>query len=173
MATRLYTAFNGAVPGAAAAAKQATGTVACSLMQIGTPATMGLEIIEWGISFDGSAAATPGQCELLVYTGGKITTGMTNYAAADIAKLSFAQNGLASQITIGTADSSFNPAHAATEVTPTGPRNADTQLLPPTAPYIKQFPLERGPDVNPSEFFRIRVTFGTTVGALCYAVWAE
>jgi hypothetical protein len=173
MATRLYSVFNGAAPGAAQILKQATGTAVCSLFQIGTPATAGLEIIEWGISFDGSSAATPGTCELLVSTGGKITTGMTNFAAADVNKLSFSGNGLASQITTGSADSSFNPTHAGTEVTPTGVRLADAQLLPPTAPYIKQFPLERGPDVNFSEFVRVRVQFGASIGALTYIVWAE
>lgn len=173
MASRLYSAYNGAVAAAAATVKQATGNVIASLMQIGTPATTTLEIVEWGISFDGSAAATPGTCELIVSTGGKITTGMTNYAAGDITKLSFSANGLASQITIGTADSSFNPTHAATEVTPTGVRSVDVQLLPPTAPYIKQFPLERGPTMNFSEFLRVRVTFGTSINALCYVVWQE
>ena len=46
-------------------------------------------------------------------------------------------------------------------------------MLPPTAPYIKQFPLERGPEVNASEFLRVRVTFGTAINALCYVVWQE
>ena len=173
MASRLYSVFNGAVAGVASQAKQSTGTGIHSLIQVGTSASAGMEIVEWGISFDGAAAATPGICELLVATGGPIITGMTNYVAADINKLSFSQNGLASAITIGAATSSFNPAAAATEVTPTGVRVMDTQLLPPTAPYIKQFPLERGPNVNFSESVRIRVNFGTAISAICYFVWAE
>lgn len=174
MASRLYSVFNGAAPGAAQVAKQATGTAICTLFQLGTAATGTLEVIEWGISFDGSAAATPGTCELIIATGGPLTTGMTNFVAADIAKLSFSGNGLASQaITLASANSSWNPAHAGTEVTPTGPRLADAQLLPPTAPYIKQFPLERGPEMNFSEFLRVRVQFGTTINALAYIVFAE
>jgi hypothetical protein len=142
-------------------------------MQIGTPSTCSLEIIEWGISFTGSAAATPGTCELLLSTGGPIVTGMTNYAAGDITPMTQAAKALATNITIGSSPSSWNPTHAASEVTPTGVRNADTQLLPPTAPYIKQFPLERRPEMNASEYLRIRVTFGTAINALCYVVWAE
>ncbi len=173
MATRLYSVFNGAAPGAAQLAKQSTGTAIATLFQIATPATVGLEIVEWGISFDGSAAATPGMCELIVATGGALTTGLTNFVAADINKQTFSGNGLASQITLASASSAWNPAHAGTEVTPTGPRVADGQQLPPTAPYIKQFPLERGPEMNFSEFLRVRVQFGTTVNALAYVVWAE
>lgn len=173
MASRLYSVYNGAAPGVAALAKQNTNNAICTLFQIATPATVTLEVVEWGISFDGSAAATPGVCELIVSTGGALTTGMTNFVAADINKLSFSGNGLASQITLASASSSFNPVHAGTEVTPTGPRVADTQLLPPTAPYIKQFPLERGPEMNFSEFLRVRVTFGTAISALTYVCWQE
>lgn len=173
MASRIFSVFNGAAPGAAQILKQATGTAVCTLFQIATPATVGLEVIEWGISFDGSAAATPGPCELLVSTGGPLTTGLTNFVAADINKVSFSQNGLASQLTLASASTAFNPTHAGTEVTPTGPRLGDGQQLPPTAPYIKQFPLERGVTMNFSEFLRIRVQYGTTVNALAYIVWQE
>lgn len=173
MASRIYSVFNGAAPGAAQIAAQSTGTSIATLMSIATPATMGLEVIEWGISFDGSAAATPGKCELLAHSGGPTVTGFTNFLAPDINKQSFSQNGLGSQITLSTANSSWNPAHAGTQVTPTGPRLGDGQQLPPTAPYIKQFPLERGVTVNFSEFLQVRVQFGTTVNALAYFVWQE
>lgn len=173
MASRLYSIYNGAAPGAAQIAAQSTGTSICTLFEIASSATMTAEVIEWGISFDGSAAATPGKCELLVHTGGPTVTGFTNFVAADINKLSFSGNGLASGLTISSASTAWNPAHAGTQVTPTGPRLADGQQLPPTAPYIKQFPLERGPQMNFSEFLQVRVQFGTTVNALCYVVWQE
>jgi hypothetical protein len=128
---------------------------------------MTLEVIEWGISFDGSAAATPGVCELVDTVS--INSTVTAYVAADITKVS--QVGTtASGLTLAVAGSGYT---ASAEGTVTATRQFDTQLLPPTAPYIKQFPLERGPTMLQSEFLRVRVTFGTAINALCYIVWAE
>lgn len=172
MATRLYSLYNGAAPGASAAVKQPTGAVIRSMQQIATSATAGLEIIEWGISFDGAAAATPGTVELIISTGGAVST-LTANVGADIARLSYTASGLASTVQLGGALTGFNNNGAGTEATPTGPRLVDQQLLPPTAPYIKQFPLERGPTAQNSEFIRVRVTFASSINALCYIVWAE
>ena len=168
MASRIYTAYNGAMPTTAAPAKVTTGTVIKTMMQLATPATGALEVIEWGISFDGSAAATPGACELVDTTA--INATVVAYAAADITAVSGAANRLATLLTLGTAASGFT---ASAEGTITATRMGDFQLLPPTAPYIKQFPLERGFECFASEFLRVRVTFGTAINALCYVVWAE
>jgi hypothetical protein len=170
MATRLYNAINGAQVTTAAPVKVTTTTAIKTLMQLATSATAGLEIVEWGISFDGAAATTPGVCELLDTTVAATT--LTAYGAGDINKMSRAQGGLASTIQLGASLSGFNTS-GGTEGTPANVIQFDTQLLPPTAPYIKQFPLERGPTANNSEFVRVRVTFGTAINALCYVVWAE
>jgi hypothetical protein len=156
----------------AAPVKVASGAVIRTCMQLSTSATMQLEVVEWGISFDGSAAATPGLCEL-VNTVAIPATALTAYAAADVVKLSSPVGGVATGLTLGAGNSGFSPAGATTEGTITATRQADTQLLPPTAPYIKQFPLERGPEIMLSEFLRVRITFGTTVNYIAYVVWAE
>jgi hypothetical protein len=151
----------------AAPAKVTTGTAIKTLQQLATTSTMTLEVIEWGISFDGSAAATPGVCELVDTVA--VNSTVTAYVAADITKVS--QVGTtASGLTLAVAGSGYT---ASAEGTVTATRQFDTQLLPPTAPYIKQFPLERGPTMLQSEFLRVRVTFGTAINALCYIVWAE
>lgn len=168
MASRIYSAYNGPMATTAAPVKIATGTAIKTLQQLSPPSTLGIEIIEWGIQFDGSSASTPGTCELVDTVA--INATVTAYVAADITKLSQAANGLASGLTLGTANSGYTSSAEGSIV---ATRQLDTQLLPPTAPYIKQFPLERGPEVLASEFARIRVTFGTTVNALCYIVWAE
>ncbi len=171
MSTRLYmtgnytTASSGVT---AAPAKVATGTSIKTLLQLSTSSTMSLEVIEWGISFDGSAAATPGACELVDTTA--ISATVTTSAAADLNKISTAATGMASQLTLGTSNTGFT---ATIEGSVTAVRQFDFQLLPPTAPYIKQFPLERGPTMLLSEFLRVRVTFGTSINALTYIVWAE
>lgn len=171
MATRLYTTGNWSTAASgvtAAPAKVTTGTAIKTLMQLATSATAALEVVEWGISFDGSAAATPGVCELVDTVA--VAATVTTYTAADIVKLSLGGGGLLSGLTLGTSASGFT---ASAEGTVTAVRGMDIQLLPPTAPYIKQFPLERGPQVQLSEFLRVRVTFGTAINALCYIVWAE
>src|SRR5487761_937469 len=58
-----YRVYNGASPGAAAGAKATTGTSVKTMLQLLHP-SLPLSVIEWGISFDGSAAATPIECEL-------------------------------------------------------------------------------------------------------------
>lgn len=66
MAERTYYAFNGAQPTTAEGTKVTTGTSLKTMMQIqANPSGPPLRIIEWGCSFDGSAAATPGTVELI------------------------------------------------------------------------------------------------------------
>jgi len=168
MASILYSAFNGAMVTTASPVVITTGTAIKSLMQLSTPASAGIEVVEWGISFDGSAAATPGVCELVSTVA--VAATVTAYVAADFTKVSFGPGQRTSILTLGVANSGFT---ASAEGTVTATRQFDTQLLPPTAPYIKQFPLERGPTAALSEFLRCRVKFGTAINALCYVVWAE
>ena len=63
MAT-LYRVNNGASAAAAAPVKVATGATIKTLLQL-KAANTGLTVVEWGISFDGSAAATPIEVELI------------------------------------------------------------------------------------------------------------
>ena len=168
MASRLYSAFNGAMVTTASPVPITTSTSIKTLQQLATSSTMSLEVVEWGISFDGSAAATPGICELVDTVA--INSTVTAYVAADITKVSQSAAALASGLTLAVAGSGFT---ASAEGTIVATRQFDTQLLPPTAPYIKQFPLERGPVQLQSEFLRVRVKFGTAINALCYIVWAE
>lgn len=169
MASRLYSLYNGPMVTTAAPAKVTTGTAIKTMLQLASSATTSLEVIEWGISFDGSAAATPGVVELVDTVA--VAATITQTVAADIVKLSQAAGALASTLLVATTAQTGYTASA--EGTITATRQLDTQLLPPTAPYIKQFPLERGPEVLISEFLRVRVTFGTAINALCYVVWVE
>ena len=55
----LYLIANGPMPTTAAQAPVTTGTAIKTLLQIKPFNTC--KIVEWGVSFDGSAAATPGR----------------------------------------------------------------------------------------------------------------
>lgn len=164
-----YMVVNGAMPTTAAPASVTTSGAIKTMLQL-KPAIR-LRIIEWGISFDGSAAATPGKVELIEVD---VAATVTAYAAADVfpwADLNAVANTAGTSgtpLNLGTTHSGFTSSG---EGTTTASRLFDLQLLPPTAPYVKQFPLNREPDCTVAKFQRIRVTFGTAINAYCYIIF--
>lgn len=161
----LYTIYNGAMPTTAAMAPVTTGTAIKTLLQVKLGTGIKGKIVEWGISFDGSAAATPGKVEL-IETGTVFGT-VTAAAAADIHKVGDPNeiDPTTSTFVVGTSAT----GHTCTsEGSITATRLFDYQLLPPTNPYVKQFPLGREMVVNVSTALRIRVTFGAAINAVCY-----
>lgn len=162
---KLYTVYNGAGPTAAAQVPVTTGTAVKTLLQLATPATVGLTVVEWGISFNGSTAATPIKCELLSCTGAATVTAL---ADADITRLN--PTAAASLLTLGTSATGYT---ASAEGTLTNVDEFDVQFVPPTGQYVKQWPLGREPQVAISRFVRIRVTATAAVDAYCYICWEE
>jgi hypothetical protein len=166
-----YLVYNSSLATTAAPVKQPTGTAIRTMLQLKQGAMGGMRVIEWGCSFDGSAAATPGQVELFETT--VAATMSTAYVAADIQPYGGNLTANASNIPIdvtGTSTAGFATA-AVTEGTVANYRGFDLQLLPPTAPYVKQFPLGREPDWKAGNFLRVRVTFGTTINMYCYILF--
>lgn len=151
----------------AAFAAVATGTAIKTMLQVKSGATTVLRIKEWGISFDGSAAATPGKVELIETD---VAATVTASVAADITKLdaaAFAQGDpTTALIAVGTTSTGYT---STSEGSITAVRNlAGPQFIAPTTQFIQQFPLGEEPFVNTAKFGRIRVTFGTTVNCYCY-----
>lgn len=165
----IYLAQNGPMQTTAAPASVTTGTTIKTLMQLATPSTIDIKIVEWGISFDGVVPSNaPIKCELVDTAA--INATVTAYVAADITKLNGA-NDRASLLTLGTAASGYT---ASAEGTIVASRSLDIQLVNPTNGYVKQFPLGREPQVALSRFLRIRVTAASgAVNAYCYIVWEE
>ena len=60
----LYLIQNGAAGLTAAPVAVTTGTAVKTMLQFKALATAVAKVVEWGISFDGSTAATPGKVEL-------------------------------------------------------------------------------------------------------------
>jgi len=178
-----YMVYNGAMATTAAPVKQPTGTAIRTMMQL-KPATGYFgKVIEWGASFDGSAAATPGQVEL-VETGTVGATSLsTAYAVADIQPFEDPNSPANTTGTsgvpfnLGTSASGFSTA-AVTEGSTTATRMLDVQMLPPTGPYLKQFPLGREPGYGyyaaaaaaAQNYLRVRATFVTTVNMTAYVI---
>lgn len=160
---KLYFAANGVSPTTAAQVAVTTGTTIKSMLQVATPATTGIIIAEWGISFDGSAAATPIKVEFLQTDVAATVTSVTPTLWGD-------PNAPAS-LCVGGASATGHSATA--EGTITATRMFDVQFVAPTNQYLKQFPLGREPEVPISKFLRIRVTAAAAVNAYCYIIWEE
>lgn len=163
-----YLIGNGPMQTTAAFAKVATGASIKTMLQVKT--VVPARIVEWGCSFDASAAATPGQVEL-IETGSVFAT-VTASVANDITKydgeaLLFG-DPTSAIFTVGTSATGYT---SSAEGTITAVRNlAGPQLIAPTNQFIEQFPLGYRPLVQAAVSMRIRMTFGTTVNAYCYVI---
>lgn len=158
--------FNGPSPTDAAQAKLATGTAIKTLLQVRAIAAAQMRIIEWGISFDGSAAATPIICELI--DTATVFATVTAHAAAGV--IPFDDPNAPTPSTFFTLSTSGTGYNASGEGTITASRMFDAQLVAPTNQYIKQFPLGAQPKIAAGRSLRIRVTAGASVNALCYVI---
>lgn len=166
-AEQLFQLYAGAPPTTAARAPIATGAVVKTLLQLATPATTNLYIVEWGISFDGFSAALPVRVELMSCTGAATVTAN---ASTDPVKLTDPSATPNSLLTYGTSATGYN---ASAEGTPAAVDQYDVQFIAPTGQYVKQWPLGREPQCAVSRFVRIRVTAAATVNAYCYITWGE
>lgn len=161
-----YIAYNGAMPTTAALTPVTTGTAVKTLLQIATPSTLELRVVEWGISFDGSAAATPIKCELI---DTNVAATVTAHVTAGV--MPHNDTGtVASKVTLGTTATGYT---SSSEGSITATRVLDYQQLAPTGLYVKQYPLGLEPELAVSRFLRVRVTAAAAVGAVCYVIWTE
>lgn len=165
-----YIVLNCAQPTTAAPVKQPTGTAIRTMLQLRFATGVHACLTKWFCSFDGFAAALPGQVELFECT--VAATMSTAYAAADIMPYGD-RNATANTagssgvpLNLSTTTSGFATA-AVTEGTVAGYRLIDTHLIAPTNQYIYDWPLQKEFDITPQNYLRIRVTFGTTVNMSC------
>lgn len=165
----LYKIFNGPAPTTASQVAVATGTALKTLLQVKPGSTQILRLIEWGISFDGSAAATPGIIEAGVTD---VAATVTAHVAAGIHKYDSAAlaggDPTTNIVAVGTTSTGYT---ASGEGTVGAFRLADVQHIAPTNQYVFQFPLGREFIINPGEFFRLRVKFTVGVNAICYGLF--
>lgn len=163
----IYLINNSAMQTTAAPAPVTTTTAIRTLLQLKAGATTIARILEWGISFDGFAAAAPGKVELIETD---VAATVTAYVAADITKVDAdaiaAGDPTTSLISVGTSASGFT---ATVEGTTTATRDLDApQLIAPTTQYKWQFPLGQEPVIQAGKFARVRVTFAAAINAYCY-----
>lgn len=165
----LYLLQNFAMPTTSAPSAVASGTSRKTMLQFKPSATIGAKIKEWGISHDGSAAATPGKVELVEVDVAATVTAMV---AADITKLDanalMGGDPTTNLIQCGTTSTGYTSSGegsiAATRYLD-GPK-----LIAPTTQYEKQIPLGNEGFVQPGKFARIIVTFPVTINLFCYMI---
>lgn len=173
MTAKTYKVYNSAMVTTASPVKQPTGTSIRTMMQL-APAVP-IRVVEWGVSFDGDAAATPGIVELLD-TGTVFATVSTAYAVADVQPYNDpnapanTSGSSGSPLNLGTSLSGFATA-SGTEGTPTATRMGGMGQIAPTNQYEKQMPLSREFEVPAGHALRVRMNFGTTVNGLAYVIF--
>jgi hypothetical protein len=167
---KTYMVVNGPMPTTAAPSKITTSAGIKTLLQL-KPAVP-IKVIEWGISFDGSAAAVPGVVELIDTQA--IFGTVTAFAAADVYPF---DDPNADANTAGTSGTPLNlgTTHSGYTCTSEGSivaaRYGDLQLIAPTGQYVKQFPLGREFGIATGKCLRIRTTFAVAINALCYVIF--
>jgi hypothetical protein len=167
----LYLIPNGPSPTTAAQAVATTGTAIKTMLQVklGADQKGRAKVVEWGISFDGSAAATPIKCELL--TTGAVKATVTEHVASGIINLDPHAEAPTDDNPFAFGAAGDETGYTATaEGTITATRMLDVQLVAPTNQYIKQWPLGREPEFDPDEFLRVRVTAAAAVNCYCYVI---
>lgn len=164
----LYLIANGASPTTASQVAVTTSTGLKTMLQVEPSATAVAKIKEWGVSFDGSAAATPIKCELIEQD---VAATVTAHVAAGIVKVdSDALSGgdpTTNLVQVGTANTGYTSSN---ENSPTVSRMFDLQFVAPTNQYVKQFPLGNEPTIQISKFAKIRVNAGAAVNCYCYMI---
>lgn len=158
-----YKIFNGPMATTAKFPAVTTGTAIKTLLQL-KPFNQ-IKINAWGISFDGSAAATPIPVEL-IETGTVFGT-VTASVDADVLKMDGADQAVASVagLTMGTSATGYT---CTSEGSITATRMFDQQMVAPTNQYAWQWPLGQEPTLIIGNACRIRTHAAAAVNATCW-----
>jgi hypothetical protein len=151
---------------AGALTRVATGTALKTLLQVGVPANQPINILGWGCSFRGVAAADPpGELYLLDSDVAATVTSLT----PDLWRI---PTGIASKCVGGTAATGIN---ASVEGTITASRIIDPQQVHPQTGYSVWFPFGEQPRVESASarFLRIRANFSVNIDGVPWIVWDE
>ena len=164
-----YLIGNGPMQTTAAFAMVSTGTAIKTMLQFVPSATAAAKIMEWGISFDGFAAAAPGKVELIeTDVAATVTAADVNSITKWDAMAMVGGNPTTNLIQCSTTTTGYTRI---AEGSITTVRNlSGPQFIAPTTQYQYQFPLGREPVVQAGKFGRIRVTFAAAVNCYCYVI---
>jgi hypothetical protein len=151
---------------AGALTRVATGTALKTLIQVGVPASRPINILGWGVSFRGVAAADPpGELYLILSDVAATVTSLT----PDL----WRQPGEAASACVGGA--ALTGINASVEGTITASILYDAQQVHPQSGYSCWFPQAREPRIYnaAARYLRIRSNFSVNIDAVPWVVWDE
>jgi hypothetical protein len=165
-----YISWNGPAPTTAALAAVTTGTAIKTMLQLSTPSTRQIQVLEWGFTIDDTTGAD-GVVELLQTD---VAATVTAHVAAGVPNLD--PNGTPSLLTLGTSNTGYT---ATVEGSTTATRVFDAVALSATTSespytYTRTFMPDTRPIVAVSRFLRVRATTPTTgVDMRCWVIFNE
>jgi len=152
--------------GSSAVALSAATAKTC--LMIISPSTIGGELIEASVTFDGvTASNTPVLVELVKSTNATNSTPGTNNTSVTPVQTRGVGN------TTGNGLASLFTAFAASTSEPTVLTVAKRWLIPPTSGLLQQLPLGRETEIIPSMGLGLRVTAPQTVNVRAYFEFAQ
>lgn len=163
----MFVAYNnafGATTATMVGTSYATGSKVA--IQLATPSSLQLRVIEWGISFNGSAAGVPAVCELV--QNGTASTCSSAHSTTTIQPIGDSTSSC--RLTMGTTTSGYGNG-AISSATPD--KYFDAQFVAPTSQYVMQWPLGREPIIPVSKYLQLRVNTAATLIALAYIKFEE
>ncbi len=164
-----FITFNGPSPTTAAQQKVTTGTAIKTMLQLATPATRQIQVLEWGYSLDAASAAVA-QVELLQTD---VAATVTAHVAAGVPNLD--PNGAPSLLTLGTSATGYT---SSSEGSTTAARVFDARQISVAAgttdlAWSRTFMPDARPIVAVSKFLRIRCTFTSATNMTCWVLFSE
>lgn len=163
----LFIAYNAALDattGVTAGTSYASGAKVA--IQLAPPAGIELRLVEWGISFNGSAAGTPGVCTLVQASAA--STCSSAHSTSTIKAIG--DRNKTSGLSMGTTTSGYGSGAITTNTTE---KEFGAAFVGPTSQYEKQFPLGRDYVVDSQKFCQLRINTAATYTALAYIVFEE
>jgi hypothetical protein len=165
-----FITWNGPAPTTAAQQAVTTGTAIKTMLQLSTPSTRQIQLLEWGWSSDDPPGAD-GVIELLQTD---VAATVTAHVNAGVQNLD--PNGANSLLTLGTANTGYT---SSAEGTTTASRVFDVVGLSSVSgesslSYVRQWMPDARPIIPVSKFLRVRATTPTTaIDLRCWIVFQE
>lgn len=165
-----FITWNGPAPTTAAQQAVTTGTAIKTMLQLATPSSRQIQLLEWGFSSDDPPGAD-GVIELIQTD---VAATVTAHVAAGVQNLD--PNGAASLLTLGASATGYT---ATAEGSTTATRTFGAVSLSSTTgesglDYVRQWMPDARPIIPVSKFLRVRATTPTTaVDLRCWIVFQE
>lgn len=137
-------------------------------IQLQVPSGRRIKIIEYSVSMDNTSANTPARVELVQASAA--STMSTAHTTSTVLPM-----GSETQTTGLTFGATTNTGYGNGSITTnTTQKYFDSQFIPPTGQFVKQWPLGREPMCDSSGcYVQLRINTSTTANVVAYIVWEE